>query len=211
MALRRIGPLAYTRTQITLHWLVAGLVLAQYATSGAVVRTHRIHLIGQRTSATDLVLYTLHNRVGLAIVALMFVRLGLRLWVGAPAFGDAAGIFAARIAQGVHFAFYAVLIAEGIAGAVATYFWWPISAAHVILFKILLVLVTIHVTAAFWHHFVRRDAVIHRMGFRVIKWRRPTRSSLPTGNDSAKTETKRPQETFIPATAPHPAVRQPDQ
>jgi cytochrome b561 len=151
-----------------MHWLVAGLVVAQYATSGAIVRTHSIHLIGQRPSATDLVLHTLHNRVGLTIVVLMLGRLALRLWVGAPAPGDAAGGFAIRLAQGVHFAFHAVLITEGITGAIASYFWWPISAAHVILFKVLLALVTIHDAAALWHEFVRKDAVIRQMGFKTF-------------------------------------------
>ncbi len=143
---------------------MAGLVLAQYATSGAIVRAHSFHLIGWRPSPTDLVLHTVHMRVGLAIVALMLGRLALRLWAGAPAPGDAGGGFTIRLAQGVHFAFYAVLITEGITGAIASYFWWPISAAHVILFNVLLALVTIHVAAALWHEFVRKDAVMRRMG-----------------------------------------------
>jgi cytochrome b561 len=151
-----------------LHWLAAGLVLAQYATSGAIVRTHTIHLIGRRPSATDLVLHTLHNRVGLAIVALMLGRFALRLWVGAPAPSNAAGAVAYWLAQAVHLAFYAVLIGEGLTGAIATYLWWPISAAHVILFKVLLALVTIHVAAALWHEFVRKDATIRRMGFKAM-------------------------------------------
>jgi cytochrome b561 len=52
--------------------------------------------------------------------------------------------------------------------AVATYFWWPISAVHVILFKVLLALVTIHVAAALWHAFVRKDAVTSRMGLKAM-------------------------------------------
>lgn len=164
MSAPRARPLAYTRTQIALHWLVAELVLAQYVTSGAVVRAHSMHLIGWRPSATDLVLHTLHMQVGLAIVALMLGRLALRFWVGAPAPGDAAGGFTLRLARGVHFAFYALLITEGITGAVASYFWWPISAAHLTLFKVLLALVAIHVASALWHEFVRKDAVMRRMG-----------------------------------------------
>lgn len=190
-------PLAYTRTQIALHWLVAELVLAQYLTSGAIVRAHSMHLIGWRPSATDLVLHTLHMRVGLAIVAMMLGRLALRFWVGAPAPGDIAGGLAVRLPRGVHFAFYAVLITEGITGAVASYFWWPISAAHVILFNVLLALVTIHVAAALWHEFARKDAVMRRIGFKALfgyrevvenarqparpmPRRRPSRSSPPS-------------------------------
>ena len=161
-------PGAYTRIHIGLHWLVAALVLAQYASSGAIVRTHGLHVLGWRPSPVDLVLHTLHNRVGLGIVALMLGRLALRLLVGAPAPGAESGGIAARFAAGVHFAFYAVLITEGITGAVASYFWWPISSVHVLLFKLLLVLVTVHVGAALWHEFVRKDAVMSRIGFRAF-------------------------------------------
>ena len=154
--------------QIALHWLVAGLVLVQYGTSGAIVRTHSIHLIGQRPNPTDLLLHTVHNRVGLAVVALMLGRLALRLWVGAPVPGGAAGGLTARVAQMVHFAFYAILITEGVTGAVATYFWWPISTVHVVLFKVLLALVTIHVAAAVWHELVGKVAVMRRIGLKQL-------------------------------------------
>lgn len=165
---RVVRPLAYTRTQIALHWLVAALVLVQYSTSGAIVRTHSIHLIGQRPNQTDLVLHTIHNRVGLTIIALMVGRLALRLWAGAPLPGNSVSIFATRLAQGVHATFYAVLITEGVTGAVATYYWWPISAVHVILFKVLIALVTVHVAAALWHGLVRKDDVAHRIGLKQV-------------------------------------------
>jgi cytochrome b561 len=85
--------------------------------------------------------------------------------MGAPAPGAQSGGIAARLAAGVHFAFYAVLTTEGITGAVASYFWWPISSVHVLLFKLLLALVTVHVGAALWHEFVRKDAVMSRIRF----------------------------------------------
>ena len=164
---KRSRPQAYTRLQIGLHWLVAALVIAQYGTSGAIVRTHSIHMIGQRQNPADLLLHTLHNRLGLALVAVMIARLAYRLWAGVP---DPAGSLASlpvRAARLVHAAFYAVLITEGVTGAVATYFWWPISLAHVILFKLLLALVAIHVAAVLWHQLVLKDAALHRIGIRL--------------------------------------------
>ena len=153
----------YTRTQVLLHWTVAALVAGQYATSGAITRTHGMHMIGWKPSPADMVLHTLHNRAGLAIIALMLVRLALRLWVGAPLPG-AAGERLTRLAQVAHAAFYAVLISEGLTGAVASYLWWPISAVHVILFKILLALVAVHVAANLWHSLVLGDGTFGRMG-----------------------------------------------
>ncbi len=162
-------PLGYTRTQIVLHWLVASLVLVQYSTSGAIVRTHSFHLLGQRPNPSDVVLHTIHNRVGLTIIALMIARLTLRLWVGAPLPGGSSppGL-TTRLAQGVHAAFYAVLITEGLTGAVASYFWWPISTVHVILFNVLLALVTVHIAAALWHQFIHKDGVVGRIGFKQL-------------------------------------------
>ncbi len=156
---------AYSRVQVALHWLVAALVVEQYGTSGAIVRTHTMHMIGQRQNPADLVLHTMHNRLGLLLTAAMVVRLAYRLWAGAPvpATDSAAGAWAPRVASLVHVAFYAVLICEGVAGAVASYLWWPMSVVHVTLFKGLLALVAVHVAAVLWHHLCG-EAVLRRMG-----------------------------------------------
>lgn len=157
-------PAIYSRVQVALHWLVAGLVVEQYATSGAIVRTHTMHMIGQRQNPADLVLHTMHNRLGLLLIAVMVFRLAYRLWAGAPVPGSdgAAGSWASRTAAVVHAAFYVVLICEGVAGAVASYLWWPMSVVHVALFKGLLALVAVHVAAVLWHHLCGKP-VLRRM------------------------------------------------
>jgi cytochrome b561 len=156
-------PNAYSRIQIGLHWLVAALVLGQYATSGAITRTHQIRMIGQRISQSDLTLHMLHNRLGLLIVTLMGLRLFVRWRQGAPAPLSGHGSWEARLASAAHWGFYALLIAQGVTGAVATYIWWPISAAHVVLFKVFLALLVVHVAAALWRTFVKRDGTLARM------------------------------------------------
>ena len=152
MRLRNVssGPNTYNRTQIGLHWLVAALVLEQYATSGAITRTHQMRTIGQPISASDLTLHMLHNRLGLLIVTLMGLRLLVRWWRGAPAPLPDQGTLVAKLANAAHWAFYVLLIAQGLTGAIATYFWWPISAVHVLLFKVFLVLLVVHIGAALW-------------------------------------------------------------
>ncbi len=162
-------PASYTRVQVALHWAVASLVVEQYATSGAIVRTHTVHMIGQRQSPADLVLHAMHNRLGLLLTALMVVRLSYRLWAGAPTpLAPGAGASpTARLASVVHGAFYCVLVCEGLAGAVASYLWWPASALHVVLFKVLLALLAIHVGAVLGHH-LAGTAVLGRMGLRWV-------------------------------------------
>jgi cytochrome b561 len=157
------GPIVYSHTQIGLHWVVAALVLGQYATSGAITRTHQVRMIGQKISASDLTLHILRNRLGLLIVALMGLRLLVRWRQGAPAPLSDQRSWEARLASAAHWGFYALLIEQGVTGAVATYFWWPISAAHVVLFKVFLALLVVHVAAALWRTFVKRDGTLARM------------------------------------------------
>ena len=170
---RRVRPTSYARVQIALHWLVAALVVEQYATSGAIVRTHTVHMIGQRQSPADLVLHTLHNRLGLLLTTLMIVRLAVRLWAGAPApvVRGPGQAWTSRAASMVHGCFYGVLICEGTAGAVASYLWWPASVLHVVLFKVLLALIAAHVGAVVAHH-LSGSAVLGRMGLRWVPARR---------------------------------------
>lgn len=165
MSIREVvsGPKGYNRAQIGLHWLVAALVLEQYATSGAITRTHQMRVIGQPISASDLTLHMLHNRFGLLIVLLMGLRILVRWWRGAPAPLPDQGALAAKLASAAHSAFYALLIAQGLTGAIAAYFWWPISAVHVLLFKLFLALLVMHVAAALWRTFVKRDGTMARM------------------------------------------------
>ena len=154
-------------------WLIVLLVIVQYSTSGAIVRTHQMRMIGQKQSPTDLLLHVLHNRLGLLLTALMVWRLLYRLWAGAPS--PQAPLpgraWSARASVLTHAGFYAVLIAEGATGAIASSIWWPISAAHVVLFKLLLGLTALHVAAVLWHQLILRDAILRRMG--------PRRRSLP--------------------------------
>lgn len=150
----------YRPIQVALHWLVAVLVIEQYATSGAIKRTHAAMIAGQPPDPTDLLLHTIHNRAGMAITGLMALRLLLR-WRTGPTWR--AQTFAARAAASAHAAFYGLIVAQGATGFIAAYFWWPISAAHVILFKALLALIAVHILAALWHHFARRDDTLTQM------------------------------------------------
>ncbi|MHB2168982.1 cytochrome b [Alsobacter sp. R-9] len=163
------GPRMYSNLQIILHWLIAVLVVSQYLSSFAIVRTHQPRLIGQKPDPMDMLLHAAHNRVGLLILALMFLRLVIRLaWArGKAKLADPRrSILAADI---LHLGFYAVLIAQAVTGAVASYLWWPASTVHVLLFKFLLLMLVGHVFAAAWHHVVLRDATLLTMVPRLNK------------------------------------------
>lgn len=139
---------------ILLHWVTVLLVLEQYLTSFAIVRTHKPHLIGQHPSGFDLLQHTIHNRVGLLIAGLMILRFGLRWRLGVPPPIVSEGAGRAFAARTVHYAFYVVLVLQGVTGAIAAYFWWPMSALHQLLFDVLLALIAVHFLAAAYHYFM---------------------------------------------------------
>ena len=154
---------SYHWSQVALHWLVALLVAVQYATGGSIGRTHAAVARGIEPDPFDLTLHAIHNRAGLTILALMLARLALRLLIGVPEPLDSPTGWRRRLAQAMHAAFYLILIAQASTGVVATYVYWPVSAIHGALSNALLALIALHVSAAFWHHFVVRDGAMKRI------------------------------------------------
>lgn len=160
----------YSWAQISLHWLVVALVILQYATSGAILRTHSVSISGLAPARSDLFWHVVHNRVGLLIFLVLCMRIALRFWQGEPAQQTSTSLTQQKVARFVHAGLYLVLGLQAFTGAVATYFWWPISIAHVFLFKVFLGLVTLHIAAAIWHQFKLKDGILWRItGLKSLK------------------------------------------
>lgn len=138
----------YGLAQIVLHWIVVLLVVEQYATSGAILRTHAYRPLGSRPDPLDLTLHNVHTRVGVLIFVLVAARLFFRAMQGAPAWSTPLPPWRRRLSAGVQFGLYAVLLGQAATGAIATYLWWPMSVAHKALFWALAVLVTLHLAGA---------------------------------------------------------------
>jgi cytochrome b561 len=153
----------YHWCQVALHWLVAALVATQYATGGSIGRTHSAVEHGGKAEPLDLLLHAIHNRIGLVIFGLMLVRLAMRLLIGAPNPPYPKSDWRARIVRAAHIGFYVILIAQASTGAIASYFFWPISVVHVGFSKVLLALIALHASAALWHFFIARDGTMQRM------------------------------------------------
>ncbi|MGO9741343.1 MAG: cytochrome b/b6 domain-containing protein [Roseiarcus sp.] len=134
--------------QIALHWTVALLVVEQYATSGAILRTHAYRPLGKGPDPLDLTLHAAHTRVGLLIFGLVALRVALRALWGAPAWAGGLPLWRRRLATGVQYSLYGALLAQAATGAVTSYIWWPMSAAHRALFFALLVLLAAHLAGA---------------------------------------------------------------
>jgi cytochrome b561 len=152
----------YNGRQIALHWIVFVLVAFQWFIGDDMTRLFRAAHGGP---ATDLppTWASIHIAVGVAILALMLWRLGLRLADGTPAPPKQHPALE-WLASAVHAGLYLDLIGAALVGLVA-YFWLPQLAGlhHLMVRQILLVLFALHFAGALWHRFVVRDDVMTRM------------------------------------------------
>jgi len=153
---------AYSRTQITLHWVIVVLIVLQIAFAGGMGQAFEM---GMRSATLTLTApAALHMLTGTAIFVLMAVRLLVRVDRGtAPALpGEATWQRAA--ARAVHWAFYAVVLALAVTGGAA---WFQESAtmanAHAAVRVLLITLVALHAGAALHGQFVAKTGVLDRM------------------------------------------------
>lgn len=168
----------YPPTSKVLHWLVAVSVLT---TAPVAIAMHRV-----APGPTQDALYNLHKSLGVLILLLMILRLGNRLVAGAPAPDPSIPTWQKTTSSIVHTALYALLLALPLVGYVAnsaygaaTPFFGLFNLPAIVsqdealakqLFALhrwagflLILLVLVHVGAALYHHFVRRDDVLARM------------------------------------------------
>ncbi|NAZ37454.1 cytochrome b [Rubellimicrobium sp. CFH 75288] len=152
----------YSSTQIALHWTVAILVVANALIGDAMANVFRASLRGEEV--TNWGPAYMHAAIGLVILLVMIARLAARLNRPVEVAPDSPHRLLKVLATINHWAFYALLLAIPVLGAVA---WFGGVAAagdlHRLLIWVFWVLVLIHVGAALLHHFVLRDGLIRRM------------------------------------------------
>jgi cytochrome b561 len=178
MAVSERSASGYGAAARALHWLIAGLVVAQFVV--AWLMPH----IGRNTRPGPLI--NLHFSLGILIGAVMAARWLHRLSRPVPLIATDSPAWERRIAQATHRLIYAVLLTVPFLGWAAasahdlpvTFFGllelpaiaapktrWALLAGdiHTYAMWTLLAIIALHVAAALYHHFVRRDQVLRRM------------------------------------------------
>lgn len=169
----------YSTISLTLHWLIAAMVVAQVILVTAHEATH-----GQPISRE---LINLHKSVGLSILTLTVLRILWRVFNPAIRLPDTMKRWEKLLARTTHVLFYVVLIVMPLTGWAASsasgraiewfhLFQWPMlpidggrpvsrqmMEIHETVVKGLYVLIALHVIGALKHQFVDRDNVLHRM------------------------------------------------
>lgn len=131
--------------------------------------------------------YTAHKSLGLTVLALVLVRVGWRLYAGAPRPVPGTPRLQALLASATHGAIYLLILALPLSGwiydsanALRPFRWFGLvevpklvapdealaasaHGAHEWLFWLLMALVAGHAGAALYHHFIQRDATLARM------------------------------------------------
>ncbi len=173
-----------------LHWLIVVLILVMAIVGlvmGDLPKTPKYFWV-----------YTAHKSTGITILALVIVRLGWRLYAGAPKPVPGTPSWQDRVAVTTHVLLYAVIVAMPLSGwlydsasGLRPFRWFGLfdmpklvapserlsdlaHDAHEWLFWGIVALVGLHAGAALYHHLFLRDATLLRM----LPGRRAASSSL---------------------------------
>ena len=160
------------------HWLIMVLVIVQF-TLGFMAH-------GLPISLERLILLARHKSIGITIFVLVVLRLAWRLYSKPPPLPPSPHPLFDTAARVSHALMYALLLAMPPVGWLLssashlTVAWFglfllpnlvapdkrlaqALLLTHESMAWLLLTIVTVHVLAAFWHHFVRKDSVLLRM------------------------------------------------
>jgi cytochrome b561 len=175
---RNVTESGYGGVAKSLHWLIAALLVVQFAIAWTMPD------IGRDTRPEGPI--SLHLSFGALIVVVVIVRLAWRLTHAVPLLTDGVPPWQHYAAQATHFLLYAILVALPVMGwANANARGWDVSLfgiaplpkimatrsglgmalgdIHGTTAIVLLVVVGLHALTALYHHFVRRDRVLLRM------------------------------------------------
>lgn len=169
----------YTGVAKALHWLILVLLIIQFVLAWTMPH------IGRNTPVTTLI--GLHFSFGVLILFVALVRLGWRLAHGEPEPEDGLPPWQVASARLIHWLLYALLFVIPVLGWInASWRGMPVSVfglfempkliatraagwawtgdIHTLLANYaMLALVGLHVMAALYHYFIRRDGVLQRM------------------------------------------------
>ena len=164
---------------VLLHWLLAALIIGALAV-GFLVLEPMANVAPEKIGVLRL-----HMAGGMLILALMLIRLIVRLVSARPPPAPTPHPLFARLAALAHLGFYLLvllMVATGYATGIlaglpaivfggsgtplpTTFEQFPTFIVHGFLAGVLATLIALHVLAALYHQFVAHDGPFERMGF----------------------------------------------
>lgn len=169
----------YHPVLVAFHWLIAVMIVSMLAFGFA--------WIAQQPSIDRQMIGALswHMAGGAVIFLLMACRFIARLWTEHPTKASIGHRWLDRLASLSHFGFYVLILlitATGVATALlsnlagvalggsadaipSTLMPYPTFAAHALLATALAILIVVHILAALYHQFFKKDDLLKRMSF----------------------------------------------
>jgi cytochrome b561 len=174
----RTFPTRYTGLAQTFHWVIAALIVTQFALAWTAddlpLGVHKLALLAR------------HKSFGMTVLMLAVLRLLWRLKSPPPALPAMMTPVERRLAKATHWAFYLLLFAMPLTGWMMSsaknysvswfgLFTWPnligqndaafefLQTTHQYLGYALLAIAALHIAAALKHHFWNKDDVLVRM------------------------------------------------
>ena len=163
---------------VALHWVLAVLIIAELTVGF-------FGLAAPSSEPGKIGILRLHMMGGMLILALMVLRFIVRMRTSRPPAATTGYPLLDRIAPVSHYGFYVLvlmMVGSGFATAIIaglgeivfassgaplppTLMTYPPFVAHVFFAMLLAGFVALHVLAALYHQFVRRDGLFRRMSF----------------------------------------------
>jgi cytochrome b561 len=145
----------YTATAKWLHWLIALLVLSQFVSTALVSQFPE----GDPAAGP---FKALHGLGGISLLALMLFRIFWRWRNPPPPLPEGMTAMQQLLAHLTHKGLYVLLVAQPLLG-IASANNPAVGPVHGAVALTVLLLVGLHIAAALWHQFVKRDGLIRRM------------------------------------------------
>ena len=164
----KTAPSGYSGTQITLHWIVFLVIVAQYVLHEAMVDAWRAILRGEESSFDPVV--ASHVFGGIILLALVLWRIVLRVKRGAPKPPEHEPAILKLAAGAIHLGLYALLILMPLSGMAAWFGNFEAAAeAHEVMRLLLLALIVIHIAGALYQRFIlKTDVMAHICSLQIL-------------------------------------------
>lgn len=183
----------YSRAARRFHWWIVFLLAIQfpigfYMTYRGYEMVYTNDAGETKTGLFDAVtaaLYDSHKLIGVTIFLIVLARLGYRLAHGAPASDRSLPSALTGLSHLVHWSIYVLLVAVPIGGYIGVSYYGALNVFdtiplppvtekdekfsevifgyHKLAAAILLALIGLHIAAAVYHRFIRKDRVVERM------------------------------------------------